>query len=88
MPPQRRDAHRHLHALGDAATVEVRFEYRSLKGLDANERSSEWQTTPWQPPGESRATVVAWGGGGSLRVPCGSEVPVLTMYGEGKQVRL
>jgi len=51
-----------LRSLGDAKSVDVRFEYRSLKGLDSNERSGAWQTTPTQhlsAPGDFSATVAA-----------------------------
>jgi alpha-L-fucosidase len=80
-----------LHALGDAPAVEVRFEYRSLKGLDANERSGEWQSTPFQrmtAAGEFRAQVPVWAPGEPYEFRAVVKHPVLTMYGEGKRVRL
>jgi alpha-L-fucosidase len=36
----------HLHALGDAKTVEVSAEYRDITGLDVNERLENWVATP------------------------------------------
>jgi alpha-L-fucosidase len=80
-----------LHALGDAPAVEVGFEYRSLKGLDANERSGEWQTTPLQRmtvAGEFRASVGPWEQGEPYEFRAVVKHPMLTMYGEGKRVRL
>jgi alpha-L-fucosidase len=79
-----------LHALGDAAAVEVGFEYRSLKGLDTNERSGQWQATPVQrltAPGEFRARVAGWESGEPYEFRAVVQHPILTMYGEGKRVR-
>lgn len=36
----------HLHALGDAKTVEASAEYRDITGLDVNERLENWVSTP------------------------------------------
>jgi alpha-L-fucosidase len=80
-----------LDSLGDAAAVEVRFEYRSLKGLDANERTGEWQTTPFQrmtAPGTFSAQVSAWDAGEPYEFRAVVKHPVLTMYGDSKPVRL
>lgn len=79
-----------LGALGDAASVEVGFEYRSLKGLDANERSGEWSKTPLQrmtAPGAFSATVV-WSPGEPYEFRAVVKHPVLTMYGEAKRATL
>lgn len=79
-----------LHALGDAQAVEVRFEYRSLKGLDTNERTGDWSTTPFQrmtAAGEFRATVGPWEAGEPYEFRAVVKHPVLTMYGEGKRTR-
>jgi alpha-L-fucosidase len=83
--------HGALHSLGDAKAVEVRFEYRSLKGLDANERSGEWTVTPWQrldAPGAFSARVAAWGAGEPYEFRAAVRHPVLTMYGDAKKVRI
>src|SRR5205085_2526264 len=79
-----------LQALGDAPAVEVGFEYRSLKGLDTNERSGEWKATPVQrltAPAEFRARVAGWEAGEPYEFRAVVQHPVLTMYGEGKRVR-
>jgi alpha-L-fucosidase len=80
-----------LQSLGDAKAVEVRFEYRSLKGLDANERSGAWTTTPWQrleAPGAFSARVESWGADEPYEFRAAVRHPVLTMYGDAKKVRL
>jgi alpha-L-fucosidase len=80
-----------LPSLGDAKSVEVRFEYRSLKGLDANERTGAWQSTPFQPmstAGEFSARVPGWAAGEPYEFRAVVKHPVLTMYGDAKRVRL
>ncbi len=80
-----------LGALGDAPSVEVGFEYRSLKGLDANERSGEWSRTPLQrmtAPGAYSATVSGWPAGEPYEFRAVVKHPVLTMYGEAKRATL
>jgi alpha-L-fucosidase len=80
-----------LRALGDAKSVEVRFEYRSLKGLDTNERSGEWTVTPYrrmETPGAFSAQVPAWAANEPYEFRAAVKHPVLTMYGEAKKVQL
>jgi alpha-L-fucosidase len=80
-----------LAALGSAKPVEVWFEYRSLKGLDANERSGAWQRTPprrQDAPGAFRAEVGGWEPGEPYEFRAAVKHPVLTLYGEGKRVTL
>ncbi|HLK62725.1 MAG TPA: alpha-L-fucosidase [Bryobacteraceae bacterium] len=80
-----------LMALGDAPAVEVGFEYRSLKGLDVNERSGEWRQTPRQrmtAPGAFSGRVPAWAPGERYEFRAVVQHPVLTMYGEAKTVTL
>lgn len=80
-----------LQSLGDAGAVEVRFEYRSLKGLDVNERAGEWSATPFQKmgaPGGFSAQVPAWEPGVPYEFRAVVKHPVLTMYGDAKRVRL
>jgi alpha-L-fucosidase len=80
-----------LGALGDAQSVEVGFEYRSLKGLDANERSGEWTKTPLQrltAPGPFSATVTKWNAGEPYEFRAVVKHPVLTMYGEARRTTL
>jgi len=80
-----------LHSLGDAKAVEVRLEYRSLKGLDTNERSGEWTVTPFQrmeSPGAFSAGVPGWAADEPYEFRATVRHPVLTMYGEAKRVRL
>ena len=80
-----------LRSLGDAGEVQVRFEYRSLKGLDLNERSGTWQTTPTRhltAPGDFSATVPAWDSGEPYEFRAVVEHPLLTMYGDSRRVSL
>ena len=80
-----------LGALGDAQSVEVGFEYRSLKGLDSNERSGEWRQTPFErltAPGPFSASVSAWAPGEPYEFRAVVKHPVLTMYGEAKRTTL
>ena len=83
--------HGTLRSLGDTKSLEVCFEYRSLKGLDTNERSGEWTATPYQrmdAPGAFSATAPAWAAGEPYEFRAAVKHPALTMYGEGKTVRL
>jgi alpha-L-fucosidase len=80
-----------LSALGDASSVEVGFEYRSLKGLDTNERSGEWLHTPFQrmtAGGAFSAHVSTWAAGERYEFRAVVKHPALTMYGEAKLVTL
>ena len=80
-----------LHSLGDSKSLEVSFEYRSLKGLDTNERSGVWQTAPGQrmtAAGDFSATVEAWQPGVPYEFRAVVKHPVLTMYGDSKKVTL
>ena len=80
-----------LRSLGDAKAVEVRFEYRSLKGLDANERSGAWQATSLQhmsAPGDFSAAVPAWEQGEPYEFRAVVQHPLLTMYGDSHKVTL
>ena len=78
-------------SLGDAAGVEVCFEYRSLQGLDTNERGGQWQRTPMQKmtaPGAFRAHVDSWPAGERVEFRAVVRHPLLAMYGEAKVVTL
>jgi alpha-L-fucosidase len=80
-----------LLSLGDAKAVGVRFEYRSLKGLDVNERSGSWQITPQQhltAPGKFSVTVAAWEAGEPYEFRAVVEHPLLKMYGDSHKVAL
>ncbi len=80
-----------LDSLGDAKSVEVSFEYRSLKGLDVNERSGVWQTTPAVPmeaPGKFSAQVGAWAADEPYEFRAVVKHPLLTLYGDSKRVAL
>ena len=81
----------HLSSLGDAKGVEVHFEYRSLKGLDVNERSGSWLSTPAQhltAPGDFSATVTAWDAGEPYEFRAVVLHPLLTMFGDARKVTL
>jgi alpha-L-fucosidase len=78
-----------LHGLGDARSVEVRFEYRTRKGLDRNESGGEWSTTPFrrmEGPGAFSAVVPGWPAGEPYEFRAVVKHPVLTMYGDAKRV--
>jgi alpha-L-fucosidase len=80
-----------LRSLGDAREVQVRFEYRSLKGLDVNERSGTWQTTPLQhmtAPGDFSATVSSWEAGEPYEFRAVVQHPLLTMNGDSRKITL
>jgi alpha-L-fucosidase len=80
-----------LRTLGDAQSVEVGFEYRSLKGLDVNERSGAWQSTSMQKmtsPGDFAATVPTWEPGVPYEFRAVVKHPLLTMYGDSRKVTL
>ena len=80
-----------LRSLGDARSVEVGFEYRSLKGLDVNERSGDWQATALQPMsavGDFSAMIPAWEPGEPYEFRVTVRHPRLTMYGESRKVTL
>ncbi len=80
-----------LRSLGDANAVAVGFEYRSLKGLDVNERSGAWQITPPQQmtaPGDFSVVVAAWETGEPYEFRAVVHHPLLTMYGESHKVTL
>jgi alpha-L-fucosidase len=80
-----------LHSMGDSKMLEVGFEFRSLKGLDMNERSGAWETTPVQrvtAAGNFSATVSAWESGVPYEFRAVVRHPVLTMYGDSKKTTL
>lgn len=80
-----------LDSLGDARSVDVSFEYRSLKGLDTNERSGDWtSTTPEKrtAPGAFSATVDGWEPAIPYEFRAVVNHPLLTMYGDSKKVTL
>ena len=80
-----------LHSMGDSKMLEVSFEYRSLKGLDTNERSGAWQSTPVQKltaAGDFSSIVGAWEAQVPYEFRAVVKHPVLTMYGDSKKVTL
>lgn len=80
-----------LRSLGDAKSVEVRLEYRSLKTLDTNERSGEWKVTPCQrmeAPGAFSAPVAAWARDEPYEFRAAVKHPLLTIYSDARRVRL
>ncbi len=80
-----------LEALGDAKALDVGFEYRSLKGLDVNERSGDWTATPLAKrtaAGPFSAEVQGWEPGVPHEFRAVVKHPLLTLYGEGKRLTL
>jgi len=80
-----------LLALGDAPVVEVGFEYRSLKGLDVNERSGAWRSTQLQRmtrTGSFSAEVPSWEAGEPYEFRAVVRHPLMVMYGDARKVTL
>jgi alpha-L-fucosidase len=80
-----------LSSLGDAKAVQFGFEYRSLKGLDINERSGAWSSTAFESrsaPGEVAVSIPAWGAGEPYEFRAVVKHPLITMYGVSKRVTL
>jgi alpha-L-fucosidase len=73
-----------LLKLGDASSLEVGFEYRSVEGMDRNERTSEWIAVPLvrrDAPGDFSATVPGWKAGEAYEFRAVVKHPLITMYG-------
>jgi alpha-L-fucosidase len=71
--------------------VEVGFEYRSLRGLDVNERIGAWHSTPshrMDAPGSFSVRVEGWNSGEPYEFRSLVKHPLLTIRGEAKRVSL
>jgi alpha-L-fucosidase len=78
-----------LRAMGDAASLEVGFEYRDITGLDTHERYGQWITAGQQKltaPGRFTAKTAALEAGHTYEFRALVKHPLLTMYGAELQV--
>jgi alpha-L-fucosidase len=78
-----------LKDLGGALSVEVGFEYRSLKALDVNERIGAWHSTPLRgmtATGSFSVRVEGWKSGEPYEFRSLVKHPLLTVRGEAKRV--
>jgi len=75
--------------LGNSPTLEVGFEYRSIAGLDASDRSIPWQQGPSQTlsaPGEFTMKLTGLNPDGVYEYRAYVKHPLLTLYGEEKRL--
>jgi alpha-L-fucosidase len=78
-----------LQNMGDAASLEVGFEYRSLAGQDANERTEPWVATPLArrtAAGAFSAPVNFLKAGETYEYRALVKHPLLTLYGAEKKL--
>jgi alpha-L-fucosidase len=79
-----------LQNLGEAASLEVGFEYRDATGLDLTERNNAWQTTPLTTRNAAGEFTHELGGlisGHSYDVRAVVKHPLLTIYGAEQPLR-
>jgi alpha-L-fucosidase len=80
-----------LPKLGEAASLEVGFEYRDITGLDLTERNSSWQATPLAArtaAGEFTHELAGLVAGHTYDVRAVVKHPLLTLYGAELQLRV
>ena len=78
-----------LQDLGKAPSLEVGFEYRSIAGLDASDRSIPWQqgpSTTLGAPGEFTLTLPGLNAEGVYEYRAYVKHPLLTIYGADKRL--
>ena len=78
-----------LQDLGKASSLEVGFEYRSIVGLDASDRSIPWQQGPsmtMSAPGSFTLTLSALNPEGVYEYRAYVKHPLLTIYGVDKRL--
>jgi alpha-L-fucosidase len=76
--------HGELLKMGDAAGVEVGFEYRSIEGLDRQERDVPWAALRFvrrEATGAFSLDVPGWKAGNAYEFRAVVKHPVITMYG-------
>jgi len=77
-----------LVSLGNAPSVYVGFEYRSIAGVDVNERSGAWRSTPLIPmaqTGKFAGRLAEWKPGEPFEYRAVVKHPVLMLYGDTKR---
>jgi alpha-L-fucosidase len=80
-----------LKSLGDAASIEVGFEYRDITGMDANERTDSWtsaQLAALRAPGEFSSKISALRPARTYEVRALAKHPLLTLYGREIRIRV
>ncbi|MBI5689136.1 MAG: alpha-L-fucosidase [Verrucomicrobia bacterium] len=80
-----------LLALGDAAALEVGFEYRDITGLDLNDRPDTWTAVPAgtrKDKGTFTATATGLGKGRTYEFRAVARHPLLPLYGRDLRVRV
>jgi alpha-L-fucosidase len=78
-----------LKEMGNASSLEVGFEYRSITGQDTNERTSPWRATPLvkrSATGAFSAPVNFLRAGEAYEYRAVVKHPLLTLYGEEKRL--
>ena len=78
-----------LHDLGKAPSLEVGFEYRSIVGLDASDRSIPWQqgpSTTLSAPGDFTLKLPGLNPAGVYEYRAYVKHPLLTIYGADKRL--
>jgi len=78
-----------LHDLGKAPSLEVGFEYRSIVGLDASDRSIPWQqgpSTTLSAPGDFTLKLPGLNPAGIYEYRAYVKHPLLTIYGADKRL--
>ena len=77
-----------LHDMGKTPSLEVGFEYRSIVGLDASDRSIPWQAGPstMSAPGQFSMTVPNLNPDGIYEYRAWVKHPLLTIYGAEKRL--
>jgi alpha-L-fucosidase len=80
-----------LMDLGKAASLQVGFEYRSIVGLDASDRSIPWQQGPTatlSAPGDFTLTISGLNPEGVYEYRAYVKHPLLTIYGSDKRLAM
>ena len=78
-----------LHDMGKASSLEVGFEYRSIVGLDASDRSIPWQpgpSTTLSAPGDFTLKLPGLNADGVYEYRAYVKHPLLTIYGADKRL--
>ncbi len=80
-----------LLSMGNAASLEVGFEYRSIKGMDRSERTAPWVALPLvrkEAAGAFSAVVEGWKPSDEYEFRAVVRHPLLTIYGADVVIRV
>jgi alpha-L-fucosidase len=75
--------------MGKSSALEAGFEYRSIRGLDANERTEPWKpagTLRRDAPGRFSVAVTGWKTGDVYEFRAFVKHPLLTLYGGERKI--